>query len=374
MGLALFAFLAGCQGTTIVDYEPYPVYPPRTDVIVIANPPSMPTSIAPTGQLDAWLKEHAGRGGQIVDPADLTPDQRGALAKALEELFGSPAQPRVNLDRPEITLLGLSPEELTEGNRLYRRHCANCHGLTGDGRGPTGGWVYPYPRDGRLGKFKFVSTSDGSGTATRADLNAAIRNGVPGTSMPPFNLANDVDTDRMTSAVIYLSLRGEVELKLIRAALDPQGDGLPADVSSEARRLLAAALERWASAQPLTVPTQAPPADEASIRRGHELFVSVKTGCLACHEDYGRKDTYRYDAWGTPARVANLTERDFRGGGEPADLFKRIRGGIPTVGMPAQMMLTDAEVWDLVHFIRAVKVPTRLPEDVRRIIYPEAAK
>ena len=62
--------------------------------------------------------------------------------------------------------------------------------------------------------------------------------------------------------------------------------------------------------------------------------MSAKTGCLSCHEDYGRKDTYRYDAWGTASRVANLTEREFRGGTQPEDLFRRLRVGIVTVGMP----------------------------------------
>jgi hypothetical protein len=44
---------------------------------------------------------------------------------------------------------------------LYREHCAHCHGITGDGNGPTASFLNPYPRDYRAGLFKFKSTPSG---------------------------------------------------------------------------------------------------------------------------------------------------------------------------------------------------------------------
>ena len=41
---------------------------------------------------------------------------------------------------------------------LYRKHCVHCHGITGDGRGPTALFLNPYPRDYRPGVYKFKST------------------------------------------------------------------------------------------------------------------------------------------------------------------------------------------------------------------------
>ena len=38
---------------------------------------------------------------------------------------------------------------------LYRQHCVHCHGITGDGAGPTAQFLMPYPRDFRTGEFKF---------------------------------------------------------------------------------------------------------------------------------------------------------------------------------------------------------------------------
>ena len=37
---------------------------------------------------------------------------------------------------------------------LYLEHCVQCHGISGDGRGPTAAFLNPYPRDFRLGKFQ----------------------------------------------------------------------------------------------------------------------------------------------------------------------------------------------------------------------------
>src|SRR5947209_4416159 len=79
-----------------------------------------------------------------------------ALALAL------PAAPTVETTdeeaRSQVGELRLDKETLKKGSALYRHHCLYCHGLDGDGRGPTGPWVSPPPRDYRPGVFKFIST------------------------------------------------------------------------------------------------------------------------------------------------------------------------------------------------------------------------
>jgi mono/diheme cytochrome c family protein len=363
LGLALLVCsTVSCGGTSLVEYEPYPVYPPRPDPIVLANPPSHPVAPAEAGKLDEWLGGHNARGGRVIDPRVIDETKRAAVTAAVDSLFGTPVSPTVASDSPAVAALGLTPVELAEGSQLYRRHCANCHGITGDGRGPAGLFVYPHPRDVRAGTMKYVSAE--GGTATRDDLAKIIRDGVPGTSMPPFRLADDRTVDRLVTATIHLSLRGEVELKLLKQMAEDEPD----DVSSEAKRLLDRALTRWASATAVTAPPE-PPAGDDAIRRGHALFVSAKAGCVSCHDDFGRKDAYRYDAWGTAARVANLTEREMRGGATAEDVFRRVRLGISAVGMPAQPTLTDREVWDLAEFVRALPTPAKLPADVRAVIY-----
>lgn len=97
---------------------------------------------------------------------------------------------------------------------LYRKHCVRCHGVTGDGKGPAARLLDPYPRDFRLGKFKFKSTPIGT-KPTRLDLARILRTGIPGTSMPSFRLLKDEDLEALIDYVIYLTSRGETERSLM---------------------------------------------------------------------------------------------------------------------------------------------------------------
>lgn len=102
---------------------------------------------------------------------------------------------------------------------LYRRHCAHCHGVTGDGMGPTASFLSPYPRDFRLGRFKFKSSPTGT-PPSKEDLKRLLQDGVPGTSMPSFRLLRDEELDALVDYVIYLSMRGMVERFLVAAVRD----------------------------------------------------------------------------------------------------------------------------------------------------------
>ncbi|MFO0935404.1 MAG: cytochrome c [Gemmataceae bacterium] len=370
LGLACVIFSSLSCGSPVVEYEAYPVYPLRTDPIVVTNPPTQPVRPAEGGKLDEWLMQHNSIGGKVYDPKTLPIEKRNLVSAVVDRLFGTPPAPKIDSADPAVAALKLGEADLAEGSKLYRRHCANCHGMTGDGRGPAGLFVYPHARDFRLGKMKYITSTGGTATPTRSDLATSIRRGVRGTSMPPFQLANADVIERLVSATIHLSLRGEVESKLLLSLLTEESDGTPAELEAEGKRLLDKALKRWAEADRDVLPVPAEPAsNDDSIRRGQQLFASVKAGCISCHVNYGQVDAYRFDAWGTASRVANLTEREFRGGSEPGDLFRRLRLGITTVGMPAQTALSDAEVWDLVHFVQVLSTPAKLPEDVRTLIY-----
>src|SRR5262249_17880585 len=97
---------------------------------------------------------------KILDPNDpkkVSEKQRKQLTDQLYVLFGSPAAPRVTgitnvvqADDSKATVeqfveaLQLDHKVLARGSKLYRIHCLHCHGLTGDGRGPTAPWVNPH--------------------------------------------------------------------------------------------------------------------------------------------------------------------------------------------------------------------------------------
>ncbi|MCC9657005.1 c-type cytochrome [Rhodopirellula halodulae] len=172
------------------------------------------------------------------------------------EMFGTPEQPKLpeaaTEDEDFATLVSLdnlimaSGPADAEGRGLYQKHCAVCHGVSGDGRGSSSAILNPYPRDYRKGVFKFKSTERGE-KPTREDLATLIKHGIEGTAMVPVPKLNDkqlaahlgksIDSmseaeveaakeevleeqvEALTDYVIYLSWRGELERTLIDDAI-----------------------------------------------------------------------------------------------------------------------------------------------------------
>lgn len=141
-------------------------------------------------------------------------------------MFGTPDEPKLprivteSEDEPWSTLVSMErlvaasgPKDV-EGRGLFRKHCANCHGDTGNGRGPNAFEQTPYPRDYRLGIFKFKSTPRGV-KPTRDDLSRTIRDGIAGTAMKKIPELSEEDIQSLVDYVIYLSWRGELERTLI---------------------------------------------------------------------------------------------------------------------------------------------------------------
>jgi mono/diheme cytochrome c family protein len=319
----------------------------------------------------------------FFDPADLSAEQRKELQDILNEAFGTPAKPAFNaqlakVPAGQVQTLRLDEETLREGGRLYRLHCMQCHGLTGDGRGPTSQWVNPHPRDYRPGWYKFQSTdqADESGAERRPrrdDLFRTIYQGVEGTTMPAHNLLPDPQIDAMVSYVIFLSIRGQTELSALAKLAKNEANLRPylfgkGKKSGRLRSIVA----EWADAQseallikvgPYKEPTEPQARDawlKASVQRGHTLYVA---NCGTCHKDYGRQADYKLDTvgWGILVRPANLTTGVYRGGRRPIDLYWRIHSGINGSGMAKQAQpagpLSPDEIWDVVNFLQTLPYP-----------------
>lgn len=337
---------------------------------------------------------------------------------------------------------------------LYRELCSNCHGLTGNGRGPTAMFLDPYPRDFRPGWFKYKSTKRGS-RPTRDDLYRLIKHGIPGTSMPSFaaieshehdKKKND-DLDAVVDYVIYLSVRGEVERLLLYEVANDEGllEGARARMSDQpagsattevssssqatsttetsnvstasnaapavaqpvviestfeikAKEVFVDVLSKWAGNQEQVVNAQLPawwnePAEHAdAIAQGRAIYLGATAACANCHGKSGGGNglVRDYDDWakdGTvragiePADRAALkpylaagglkpvpiSPRDlrlgiYRGGSEPADIYRRIVQGIEGTPMPAVALkpdnpqgLSEDEVWQLVAYVMNMK-------------------
>jgi mono/diheme cytochrome c family protein len=360
--------LSGCEP------DPYPSdlrYPPRTDLIIQADVARTRNQATPElghfqDRIDA-LKSSQPKA--VLDPTDLKEEDRASLNEAIEEIFGTPAAPTIKYEgksksdarklNKAVKDLSLDADTLAAGSVLYRRHCVHCHGLTGDGRGPTAPWVHPHPRDYRSGLFKFRSVTSSSSKPSRADLRRTLREGIEGTSMPNFKQVSEDERDQILSYVIHLSARGETEMEMLKKLKE----GVK-NIKDETRKMAVFVVnDEWLKgAEPLSVETYPygdgdPPKE--SIINGQRLFLT-KGVCIECHTDYGRQSSFMIDAWGTVTRPANLTEGNYRGGRRPVDIYYRITGGIVPSGMSANDSLSAKEKWDLVNFVKILPYPQML--------------
>ncbi len=187
--------------------------------------------------------------------------------------------------------------EVEGGYSLYRKHCLHCHGVFGAGDGPTANFLYPRPRDYRKGVYKFTSTNPTNAKPTRADLKKTLLYGLHGTSMPAFEaLMSDSEIEQVIDYVIFLSIRGEVEQKLIdEAALadEPKGEESPIEADT-IQEIVQNVFSSWSddpsvSRKAIPNPKVARvPATPESILRGRDYFLGInKTGnkleCAGCH-------------------------------------------------------------------------------------------
>ncbi len=422
--------ISGC------DSEGYPAdlkYPTRTDLIIVTQNPDEETQPEPPGHLEISVATYKklqdeGKTVKFYDPALLTPKQRGEITAALEKIFGTPAKPRVKIASADdedlkkaLEDLQLDNEKILEaGSVLYRRNCQHCHGISGNGRGPTAAWLHPHPRDYRKGVFKFISTEKRA--PSRNDLYRVLKNGIDYTSMPSFALLSDKELDELISYVIHLSLRGQAEEATMNPLIDKQelqvdGDTVSIDRFLQDRARNAVTSEDGWAASNQSVRTPAPEdpkvkegrekktkkelleAQQKEVAIGYKLFISDDAGCLKCHKDYGRQALYRYDAWGTMVRPRNLTAGQYRGGRRPIDFYWRIKNGINPSTMPAIEVLltadekaeleemtkkgkpaaevatekakkTEANIWRLIAFIETVPYSSMLPKDIHDAVYP----
>jgi hypothetical protein len=87
-----------------------------------------------------------------------TRQQRQDIDETLEALFGTPDEPVfpaiegiesgkiVSPSRLKLAAGAVGSDKQGNPRGLYREHCAHCHGISGDGAGPTAAFLNPYPQ------------------------------------------------------------------------------------------------------------------------------------------------------------------------------------------------------------------------------------
>ncbi|MBM4009901.1 MAG: cytochrome c [Planctomycetes bacterium] len=350
-------------------------------------------------------------------------ERQAQVATILEAMFGTPDEPvalaETGLDHAKLALAAgpVRSDIVGRKNGLYREHCAHCHGISGDGMGPTAAFLNPYPRDYRPGKFKFKGTWRDA-RPSRDDLVRLLHQGVPGSSMPSFALLPPAQVDALVEYVRYLSIRGETELALYSYAEQELGtdDRFPETREFLVDEILTPIVEKWQGAEEAAIPIAAvpanvdfskpgdDPANRESVARGRTLFHG-DGGCVKCHgvtalgdgqaNDYddwnkvivewskevsgglaaGKSDAAR-SAWlhaaedvieGDALRPRTIPPRNlrlglYRGGRRPLDLYRRLYTGINGAPMPGvgpsgpggKGSVPDEEIWHIVNYIRSL--------------------
>ena len=216
-----------------------------------------------------------------------------------------------------------SEEKVLPGEKIYQKNCAHCHGEEGDGKGHGYDAMYPRPRDLTSGMFKFRRTESGD-APLRDDLVQMIRDGMPGTAMPPWGEV--LSAEEIRHAAEYIQ-------------------SLFTDEEDEAPKAL-----------PIGKP---PPASPETIAQGRELFIKLE--CNRCHGEAGRGDgnnamNLKEDWYDEPIYPRNLTAGwVFRGGRRPRDIYRNIMFGLNGTPMPAhideELLARESDRWALVLYV-----------------------
>lgn len=332
-------------------------------------------------------------GPERADAELYSPEKLQVMSDAMTAMFGTPDDPFVfedtglDLEKLRMAAGPVASDEQGVKQGLYREHCVHCHGISGDGAGPTASFLNPYPRDFRRGVFKFTSTAQGA-KPTDEDIRRVLEHGIPGTAMPSFRLLPQEEQDALVEYVKYLAMRGEAETML--EALVIHEDETELDYDFLLDEVLLPVTDMWQYSQEpdmLVIPDAPRPEDRAaSVAAGQALFLDENRGCFKCHGPTGLGDGVEthFDLWNStkkdlsPEEIAahyplplqeirprNLQEGVFRGGRRPLDLYRRIYAGIKGTPMPAggplpgqsaegSQALSATQVWNLVDYIYAL--------------------
>lgn len=204
----------------------------------------------------------------------------------------------------------------------FERYCAACHGLDGDGRGPSSKRFVARVTNFWTGAYKCRSTAAGV-LPTNQDLRRSIVEGLSGSGMPPFRTLGPVQLEDLIAALKYFSAR-----------FGREAQGPSVDVPPE------------------------PQNDQPSVVRGAEVYDRLQ--CANCHGSHGEGGPGAaglHNDNGTPAEVTDFTRSNSLRCGETAErLYLTFMTGLEGTPMPSLAgLLHGSDAWDLVHYVLSLR-------------------
>ncbi len=222
-----------------------------------------------------------------------------------------------------VLLLPVSAWPQDKGKAIYDKWCSQCHGVDGKGDGYAANFVFPKPRDFTTGTFKYLTVPTGYPT-TDAAIAKIIRDGNPGTSMPPWKRFSDADVSALVQYIKKFS---------------------PPDVWS-------------VTGTPIKVGK--PPAKSAKLlAMGKQLYKKAK--CWECHGLAGRGDGIKgwqpkfRDDWHNKIYPADQTEPwSYIDGSSLKAIYLTVTAGIGGTPMTSYGdTLNDQQRWALAYYVQS---------------------
>jgi mono/diheme cytochrome c family protein len=188
-----------------------------------------------------------------------------------------------------------------------------------------------------------------NGFPLTSDIEAVIRNGIPGTSMSAFTDLSHETVSRLAADVRRLRVRGLAD----QFVEDYRRLGEPIEASVALRW----AEQRAEEAAPIGQPPAPPPDPDSAVARGKRLY--RESGCAQCHgrDGHGAHDVPLYNDDGSHAVARDLVREPMKGGSSWDALFARLRVGMPGTPHPASPVLDASELLALVAYCRSLADP-----------------
>jgi len=246
------------------------------------------------------------------------------IAIFTESLWLQSARPTRTLEASGTKILSEEQQRVAVGEQSFLANCSGCHGKLGRGDGPAAKWLNPRPASLATGVYKRKSTPEGCFPSVD-DLKSVLREGIPGSSMPAWNLHGDAE---LSALVSYLQ-----DLSGFRSR---QGEPIP-----------------------IPNPPKARIATKEAVTHGAQLFAA---NCAMCHGEAAAGDgawsSIVTDYRGEKLRPRNLREEPMKAGATAPSLFRTVSYGFEGTPMPGfAESLTEADRWDLVAFVLSLRTP-----------------
>lgn len=240
----------------------------------------------------------------------------------------------------------VSAATLNLGYTTYQEYCVQCHGVKGDGNGPSSKGLMTPPRNLTQGLYKFANVPYGE-LPHDADFHRIIRGGLNGSAMLPW----DISDERLEAVTHYIKTF---------------------------------ALATWEGGEkPLGVkvaPTADPYGSEKraeAIERGAKVY-HIVAQCTTCHRAYATMD--ELNAWNREINNApfvaddtlyklklqdseynykvappDFTYHPLRSIHSTDDIYQRLVYGVTGSGMPGwKDVVSDDDLWALTYYVEGL--------------------